>query len=228
MTAHPPPALAFYDLDGTLVSSNVVTQYAWYALHQPGRLRAAWKTIRLLLSVPLLFALDLCSRRLFNEYFYREYRGLPEDWLRAAAIEMDRAILQPATFPGAARLLEQDRSQGFLPVLVTGSLDFALAPFIRRLGFHDAVCNRLVFRNGTATGELLPPVMAGPAKVEAMRALAGKYNVELVHCKAYSDSVSDLPMLEAAGLPAAVNPERRLARIARQRGWPILDLRGES
>lgn len=228
MTAQHPAALAFYDLDGTLVSSNVVTQYAWFARHQPRRLRAAWKIVKLLLSVPVLFTLDVCSRRLFNEFFYREYRGLPEQWLRAAAWEMDRAILQPATFPGAARLIAQDRREGFLPVLVTGSLDFALAPFIERLGFHDAVCNRLAFRDGLATGDLVPPVVAGPAKVEAMRALAGKYNVELAHCKAYSDSASDLPMLEAAGLPAAVHPERRLARIARRRGWPILDLRRES
>jgi HAD superfamily hydrolase (TIGR01490 family) len=221
----PRAPLAFYDLDGTLVASNVVTQYAWFARRQPRRLRAVRKTAKLILSIPILFALDLYSRALFNRVFYREYRGLSEDWLRGAAPVMDREVLQPATFPGAASLIESDRREGYLPVLVTGSLDFALAPLIERLGFHDAVCNCLAFNGGIATGGLVPPVLAGLAKVDALRALAEKHGVELADCKAYSDSLSDLPMLEAVGHPVAANPDRRLHRIARERGWPIVDLK---
>jgi len=217
--------LAFYDLDGTLVSSNVVTQYAWFARRRPGRRRAAADMGKLLLSVPLLIALDLCSRRLFNEFFYRYYRGMSEQFLAESAPAMFEAVLLPAIYPGAMALVESDRHAGFRTVLVTGSLDFALEPVRRHFGFDDLLCNRLVFEGGLATGAIVPPVLAGPEKVNAIRELCRKYNVETAECKAYSDSLSDLPMLDAVGFPVAANPDRRLRRIARSRGWPVLDLK---
>jgi HAD superfamily hydrolase (TIGR01490 family) len=217
--------LAFYDLDGTLVSSNVVTQYAWFARHQPSKFRAAWKMAKLLFCVPFLFGLDLYSRRLFNVVFYQEYRGLSREWLQANADRMFNEVMRPAIYRGAKALIESDRRQGYRTVLVTGSLDFALEPVRRYFGFDDLVCNRLEFSGGVATGRMEGPVIAGAEKVEAIRKLCGKYNVETVQCKAYSDSLSDLPMLEAVGLPAAANPDRRLARYAAQRGWPILNLK---
>jgi len=217
--------LAFYDLDGTLVSSNVVTQYVWFARHQPSRLRAAWKMAKLLLSVPFLIGLDLYSRRLFNVVFYAEYRGLRKDWLQGNAERMFNEVMQPAVCRGAKALVDKDRRAGYRTVLVTGSLDFALDPVKRYFGFDDVVCNRLEFENGVATGRMDGPVIAGAEKVEAIRRMCGKYNVETVQCKAYSDSLSDLPMLDAVGQPVAANPDRRLARHAAQRGWPILNLK---
>jgi HAD superfamily hydrolase (TIGR01490 family) len=217
--------LAFYDLDGTLVSSNVVTQYAWYAKNQPARIRAAWKVARLIVEIPLLIALDLYSRPLFNTVFYREYRGLHRDWLEAKAAAMFEQVLRPAIYPGAPALIERDRAEGYRTVLLTGSLDFAVAPLVEHLGFDDLIANRLVFQEGVATGDLEPPLLAGPEKVAEMLRLYAQYNVEAARCRAYSDSMSDLPMLEAAGQPAAVNPGKRLRRIAVERGWPVLDLK---
>jgi HAD superfamily hydrolase (TIGR01490 family) len=218
--------LAFYDLDGTLVSSNVVTQYAWYAKHQPSRIRAAWKVCRLAASVPLLIALDLYSRRLFNSVFYREYRGLRREWLEANAECLFEQVLQPAIYSGASSLVAWDRAAGYRTVLLTGSLDFAIRPLVRYFAFDELIANRLVFdRNGVATGELEPPVLAGDEKVHAMRRMFAHYNVDSGSCRAYSDSLSDLPMLEAVGHPAAVNPGRRLRTRALQRGWPVLNLK---
>jgi len=217
--------LAFYDLDGTLVSSNVVTQYAWYARHQPGNWRAVGDMAKLLLSVPLLIALDLYSRRLFNEVFYRYYRGMSEQTLIASSQAMFESVLRPAIYPGATALVEADRRDGYRAVLVTGSLDFALDPVRRHFGFDELLCNRLVFENGLATGVIAPPVLAGAEKAGAVREICRKYNVETAQCKAYSDSLSDLPMLEAVGFPIAANPGRRLRRVAQSRGWPVVDLK---
>ncbi|MCW5980052.1 MAG: HAD-IB family hydrolase [Bryobacteraceae bacterium] len=219
------PRFAFYDFDGTLVSSNVVTQYAWYARRLPSRWRAAAKTARLAAMVPLLFGLDLYSRRLFNEVFYREYRGIPREWLVEMAESLFESVIRPAVYPGARPLVEADRAAGFQTVLVTGSLDFALAPVIPYFGFDHVIANSMRFEGGLATGDIVPPLIAGREKVEAMLSLCRQYNVESVQSKAYSDSMSDLPMLEAVGLPAAVNPGRRLRRIARERGWPAMDLK---
>ncbi len=220
-----PVRLAFYDWDGTLVSSNVVTQYAWYARHAPSLREAAVRTARVAIQIPLLAALELYSRTRLNIVFYREYRGLRRAWLEEMAEGLFAAVFRPSIYPGARALVESDKSQGYRTVLVTGSLDFALGPVMRHFRFDHLIANSLVFEDGVATGEIAPPLIAEAEKVAAMRKLSRECDADLGRSKAYSDSMSDLPMLEAVGLPAVVHPGRRLKRIARRRGWPILDLR---
>ena len=216
---------AFYDLDGTLVSSNVVSQYVWYLRRLPERRLAARRSLQLLAGLPLYAALELYSRRAFNIWFYRLYRGMRRDWLIEAAQGLFEEVLGPAIYPGAPELVRRDRDAGYRTVLVTGSPEFALGPLVRHFGFDHLVANVLEFWDGVATGAIRPPVVAGRDKVALMRRLCGQYNVDSAETKAYSDSLSDLPMLEAVGRPVAVNAGRRLRRIALARGWPLLDLR---
>jgi HAD superfamily hydrolase (TIGR01490 family) len=221
----PNQRLAFYDFDGTLTSGNIVRRYAYFTLHQPSRARAALKFSKLLLSIPSWLAIEFRSRRRFNEVFFREYRGLREQVLRAQSRQLFDEEILPSIYPDTQLLLEDDRRQGYLPVLVSGELDVALNEVIRYLGFQSVICNRLAFKNGVATGEVESPLIAEEEKVLAMERLCRQYGTEMKQSKAYSDSFSDLPMLEAVGIPAAVNPDRRLKRVAQERGWPILDLK---
>jgi HAD superfamily hydrolase (TIGR01490 family) len=217
--------LAFYDLDGTLVSSNVVSQYAYFVRNYPDRLDSAWRLAKLLASVPLLIGLDLYSRRLFNEIFYREYRGMRREWLDGRATSLFENVIRPAIYPGARAMVEADRAAGFETVLVTGSLDFCLAPVVAHFRFDHAICNSIEFADGCATGRIAPPLVAEEEKVAAIKRMLVSRFADAAECKAYSDSMSDLPMLESVGHPAAVNPGRRLRRIARERRWRILDLK---
>lgn len=217
--------VAFYDLDGTLVSSNVVTRYAFFARKHPSTPRAIFKYTKLLLSVPLLIGLDRYSRRAFNEFFYKEYRGLKKAWLEGLAEQLFEDVIRPSIYAGAKSLVEADRREGFRAVLVTGALDFDLGPVARYFGFDDVICNSLEWADGVATGAIAPPLIAEEEKQAALRRLCTKYNVDTAGSKAYSDSYSDLPMLESVGRPAAVNPDRRLRRVALARGWPILNLK---
>ena len=157
--------LAFYDFDGTLVSSNVVTQYAYFVKNIPSRRQAITKYIKLLAGVPVLIGLDLYSRQLFNKVFYREYRGLKHEWLCDLAEDLFNTVIRPAIYPGSKALVENDRTKGFRTVLVTGSLDFALAPVMKYFGFNELISNSLVFEKGVATGEIAPPIIAGEEKV---------------------------------------------------------------
>ncbi len=220
-----PKRFAFYDLDGTLVSTNVVHQYAWYARQSPSRLESWSRTARLLASAPLLIALEKRSRRKFNVAFYRAYRGMRRDWLESHARRLFNELFRPGMYPGAKALVDADKASGFETVLVTGSLDFAIGPLIEFFGFDHVITNRLVFAGGVATGEIEEPLIAEAEKVAAIERLTKAHNGSPASSKAYSDSLSDLPMLETVGAPSAVNPSRELRRIAEQRGWPILDLR---
>jgi len=216
---------AFYDLDGTLVSGNVVQRYAFLARRHPSKVRAVLKCAKLLLSVPVLIGLDFYSRRLFNEVFFRAYRGMDQDWLRQMQEALFEEAVRPTIYPGAKRLVEADRVRGYQPVLVTGEMDFALFPLVRYFGFDAVICNSLVYENGAATGEVVRPLIAEREKVAAIIRVCDEQRVAISESKAYSDSFSDVPMLESVGNPVAVNPDRRLRRIAVERGWPVLNLK---
>lgn len=218
-------AAAFYDLEGTLVSTNLVHTLGFYARNQQGFLRSVRKTATTVLSIPLFAATDQYSRKVFNDLFFKRYRGESEDRLRFFADELFETVLKPAVFPGAFELIEKSRSLGLRQIVVTGALDFSVEPLMKHLGIDTYVSNRLEFVNGIATGRLLPPVFAAATKASWIRNFAEQENINLSESYAYTDSMSDLPMLSIVGHPAAVNPDMRLRQTALHHDWPILNLK---
>ena len=218
-------AAAFYDLDGTLVRTNLVHAFAYNARNQQGLWRSVVRTATTAVSVPFFYAADFYSRRLFNDVFFLRYRGESEDRLRYLADELFENVIRPSIFPGAYELVDKSRRLGLRQVLVTGALDLTVRPLARHLGIEEFVTNRLEYVDGKATGRLLPPIMAAATKASWMRIYAEKEGLSLSECYSYSDSMSDLPMLSVVGHPTAVNPDIRLRNTAIQHDWPILDLR---
>ncbi len=218
-------AAAFYDMDGTLVRTNLVHAFAYNARNQQGLLRSLKKTLATFASVPLFMAADFYNRRLFNDIFFVRYRGESEDRLRYLADELFESTIKPPIYPGAYTLIAKSKELGLRQVLVTGALDITVEPLARHLKIDDYVTNRLEFVDGYATGRLLPPVMAAATKASWIRIYAEKESLNLSDCYSYSDSMSDLPMLSVVGHPTAVNPDLRLRNTAMQHDWPILDLR---
>lgn len=219
-----PRRVAFYDFDGTLVSGNVVTRYAWFARHHPHRAIAAWRFGKALLGVPLWLLLDAFSRRLFNVVFFRQYRGLSDEWLRSQAGAMFESTVRSEQFRYAKERVTRDRAGGYHTVLVTGGLGFVVAPAAEYFGFDDMLANRMAFSDGVATGEIVPPLLAGEEKAAVLNAYAAERGFDMDEAKAYSDSFSDVPMLRAVGRPIATNPDSRLRKAAVARRWEILDL----
>lgn len=217
--------IAFYDFDGTLTSGDIVRRYTYFMWRDPSRLRAAIKFTKLLVSIPSWLRLESRSRRKFNIEFFREYQGMHKDFLQGHSRQLFEEEIMPSIFPDARKLLTEDIIRGYMPVMVSGELDFALERVSPYLGFQALICNHLVFKDGLATGEVESPLIAEEEKVQAMENLCREYETDLKHAKAYSDSISDLPMLEAVGTPIAVNPDRKLRRVALQRGWTILNLK---
>jgi len=218
-------AAAFYDLEGTLVSTNLVHTLGFYAKNQQGLFRTIKKSATTLLSIPIFAATDQYSRKVFNDLFFKRYKGESEDRLRYFAEELFEDVLKPAVFPGAFELIEKSRSLGLRQVVVTGALDLSVTPLMKYLGIEDYVTNRLEFVNGVATGRLLPPVVAAATKASWIRTFAEREGLSLSDSYAYTDSMSDLPMLSVVGHPAAINPDMRLRQTALHHDWPILNLK---
>jgi HAD superfamily hydrolase (TIGR01490 family) len=217
--------LAFYDFDGTLASGTIVHRYAYFAGRQSSRPDALWRQARLLLKLPLFVGVNHLSRRRFNELFFREYRGLDRRVLTRLAGRLLDEQVRPSIYPAARAALATDRANGYRLVLLSGELDVALAPVAAELGFDDLVCNRLVYRDGVASGDVVAPLLAEAEKAAAIRRICQAHGTWPARARAYSDSLSDLPMLEEVGEPFAVNPDSRLRRVAQARGWPIMNWR---
>jgi fatty acyl-CoA reductase len=211
---------AAFDLENTLIASNVVASYSWLAtrrLPRDDRVRYALKTLA---EAPSLLALDRRDRSDFLRHFYRRYDRAPVAQLDEDATEMFSHLLLAKSFPAAIRRVREHRRLGHRTVLITGALDFAIGP-LRPL-FDDAVCARLDTRpDGTYRGELTEVPPTGEARASVLAEYADANGFDLAEAVAYADSTSDLPMLEAVGFPVAVNPETRLAALARKRGWLV-------
>jgi HAD superfamily hydrolase (TIGR01490 family) len=211
--------LAAFDLENTLIASNVVASYSWLASRRlPAEDRMHF-VVKTLLEAPALLKLDRKDRSDFLRHFYRRYKGAPVDQIDADSLAMFSEFILTKSFPAGIRRVREHRRLGHRTVLITGALDFVVKP-LEPL-FDDIVCAHLTVRHDRYTGELddVPPT--GETRAQALADYAAAQGLELSQSVAYADSSSDLPMLEAVGFPVAVNPETRLATIARKRGWLV-------
>jgi HAD superfamily hydrolase (TIGR01490 family) len=215
--------LVAFDLENTLIASNVVASYAWLgSRHLRGRDRARF-VAGLVAEAPTLLSLDKKDRSDFLRHFYRRYEGAPVDQIAADSVEQFSELILAKSFPAGIRRVRQHRALGHRTVLITGALDFVVEPF--RPLFDDIVSAKLGVVDGTYDGRMTAVPPTGEARYQALVDHAAAHDMDLRESVAYADSASDLPMLEAVGFPVAVNPETRLASIARKRGWLVEDFR---
>lgn len=211
--------LAVFDLENTLVATNVVDSYAWVATRHMGLAERARFAARTVLEAPRMLRQDNQDRGDFLRWFYRRYEGAELEGLREEAWELTSDLLLAKAFPAGIRRVRAHRALGHRTLLITGALDFLIEPF--RPLFDDVVSAHMRTAEGELCGELEESPPTGEARALLMADYAAMHGFELAQCVAYADSTSDLPMLEAAGFPVAVNPETKLAAIARKRGWPV-------
>ena len=147
--------------------------------------------------------------------------GWDVDQVRSVVGETLHEIVDPLVFDEAANLIADHKLCGRDVVVVSASGEEIVAPIAAALGATHAMATRMVVEDGKYTGEVAF-YCYGEGKVEAIRELAAREGYALEHCYAYSDSITDLPMLEAVGHPSVVNPDRALRKEAGQRGWPVL------
>jgi HAD superfamily hydrolase (TIGR01490 family) len=133
-------------------------------------------------------------------------------------------LINPYVYAEAAALIEEHQAAGRDVVLVSASGEEMVRPIGEQLGITDIIATRMAIEDGRYSGAV-DFYAAGPNKLQAVRALAKDRGYDLADSYAYSDSISDLPLLEAVGRPTAVNPDRGLRRAAAEHGWPTLEFR---
>lgn len=217
----PDRQLAVFDLENTLMASNVVDTFTWLASrHLPVAQRAGF-VADLLRQAPQLLALDRRDRGDFLRTFYLRYEGAPVAQLEADSWELFYEQLLLRSYPDGISRVREHRRLGHRTLLITGALDVVIEPLAPL--FDDVICAKLGQKDGRFTGRMdeLPPI--GEARANVLEDYADAHGLKLSETVAYADSASDLALLEAVGFPVAVNPEARLASIARRRGWLIED-----
>lgn len=212
-------SMAAFDLENTLIASNVVGSWGWLATRNLSRGRRARLVLRSLAEAWSLQRLDRRDRHDFLRHFYHRYDKAPVDQLEHDAGELFSDLLLKNAFPEALRRVRNHRAIGHRTVLITGALDFIVKPLAPL--FDDIIAPSLEIKNGRYTGRMLSAPPIGEARGEALRQYALEHDLDTNESVAYADSTSDLPLLESVGFPVAVNPDTKLATIARRRGWLV-------
>ncbi|HJL19018.1 MAG TPA: HAD family hydrolase [Sandaracinaceae bacterium LLY-WYZ-13_1] len=209
---------AFFDLDKTLVRVNTGPLYVRWRIRRrqmslADLARVSWWSLEYTLGV---LDADAVSRAAASTL-----AGVQEATFRAECAEWVLEEVLPQVTDVARAELSRRREEGFVCALLTGTSPYVAEPVAEALGVEHVLCSRVRVREGRFTGELEPPLCYGPGKVARARRWAGTHGADLSRSVFYTDSVTDLPMLEAVGEPRVVNPDPRLERVARRRGWTV-------
>jgi HAD superfamily hydrolase (TIGR01490 family) len=216
-----PAIAAFFDLDKTIISrSSTLAFGASFYRHGLITRSQAFRSAFGQLIFRLGGADQQKMERLRAEVSAL-CRGWPADRVSdIVARHLDQIIL-PHVYAEAHRLISSHRDSGQDVIIVSTSGQEMVGPIGVLLGASEVIATRMAVADGCYTGEM-EFWAYGEAKAVRVRELASLRGYRLADCYAYSDSVTDLPLLEAVGHPHAVNPDRALRRIARERRWPVL------
>ena len=208
-------------MDGTLGSTNIVLTYIAFRNEGAPRLERWLRIASFLPRLPYYKLLDMISRDRFIVMFYRKYAGVERAELEAWAERDVERYWNGRLYPPAVATLEEHRERGRLVGIVSGSLEPVLKPLADALGADILAATEPEMDGARLTGRLVDGPLNAGRKAVALRRLSESQGIDLERSYAYGDSYADKEFLESVGNPVAVNPDRRLRKIAESRGWPI-------
>jgi HAD superfamily hydrolase (TIGR01490 family) len=216
-------AVAFFDLDRTLLATNSATGWIRRELRlgHLGRAdalqAAAWVA---------LYQLGVGEMEDTIRRAVAALAGVPEADIAARTRAFWEEEVRHQLRPGARAAVEAHRARGDHLVLLTSSSPYLSAPAAEAFALHEVRCNRFPVEDGRFTGATAEPLCYGIGKVHHAEGVAAARGLRLADCAFYTDSWTDVALLEQVGRPVAVHPDLRLRRHARQRGWEIADWGG--
>ena len=215
------PSAAFFDLDKTIIAKSSTLAFS-RPMFKAGFLSgSSLAKAAIAQTYYQAFGADHDQLERIKEELSAMTTGWDRDEIEALVSETVNEVVTPLVYAEALAIMEDHRGAGRRVVVISASPEEIVRPLCRHLGIDDVIATRAeVDEEGRYTGEL-ELYAYGPGKAAAMREMAEKEGLDLEASYAYSDSITDLPMLEAVGHPVAVNPDATLRAIAEERGWPI-------
>ena len=212
---------AFFDLDKTVIAKSSTLAFSKPFFEQGLINRRAVLKSTYAQFFFLMSGADHDQMDRMRSYVTNMCTGWDVEQVKSIVGETLHDIVDPLVFAEAANLIADHKLCGRDVVVVSASGEEIVAPIARALGATHAMATRMVVDDGKYTGQVAF-YCYGEGKVEAVRELAAREEYDLEYCYAYSDSITDLPMLELVGHPTVVNPDRALRKESAARGWPVL------
>ena len=216
---------AFFDLDKTVIAKSSALAFG-RPFYRDGLIsrRDVVKSAYAQLMFRLGGGGDEVAMARTRDYLAALTKGWRVEQVQQIVAETLNELINPYVYAEAATLITEHQAAGRDVVLVSASGDEMVRPIGELLGITDVIATRMSIVDGRYSGEI-EFYAAGANKVRGIEELATVRGYDLADCYAYSDSATDLPLLEAVGHPSAVNPDRSLRRAAVENGWPILEFR---
>lgn len=218
--AEPPTSAAFFDLDKTVIakSSTLAFSRPFFAgglINRRAVVRSAYAQF-----VYLLGGADHAKMERMRAYLSELVTGWDVNTVRAIVADTLHHTVDPLVYDEAVELIDGHHLAGRDVILVSSSGQEVVEPIGEMLGVDHVIATRLEIRDGLYTGEV-EFYAYGEHKADAVQAIADERGYDLTESYAYSDSITDLPLLDTVGHPCVVNPDRSLRRVAVERAWPI-------
>lgn len=213
-----PKVGAFFDLDQTLFAGFSATAFTRDQVVS-GRLspRDLLDSVRATLS----FTFGKMGFSSFVTATSAVYRGMKESVLEEAGRHAFEKYLVTEIYPESRAIVKAHQEMGHTVAIITSATRYQAEPVAEELGIDHLLFTRLAVEDGVLTGGVVRPTCYGEGKAEAARSLTAKYDLDLEESYFYSDSHEDLPLFDIVGHPRPLNPNRKLAQIAKERQWPV-------
>jgi putative phosphoserine phosphatase/1-acylglycerol-3-phosphate O-acyltransferase len=210
--------ICFFDMDRTLIATNSGVSFVRYSLRRGKTTR--WIALKSMLDY-IRYRYDLLDMNKAYRDSLKLLLGIREEELTQFCQEWFEEEVKNLIYPQAFDFVRQHRAGGETVVIISNAITYTVQPLARYLGINHILGTRLEVCKGLFTGNYIEPLCFRDGKIywaeKLIRELGGEFSASTF----YSDSITDLPLLERVGNPRIVNPDSRLQVLAKKRGWPI-------
>lgn len=209
---------ALFDVDRTLVTVNTARLYVQWRMEQR---EVSWLDYVRVSHVLVKYTFGMLEPEGAAKHAFETVRGYSEAKMREECLSWYARTVRPHISRHGRHEVAKKRDEGHLCAILSASTPYLTEPLAEELGIDHVLCTRLTVDDGNFTGGWEAPLCYGRGKVERARQWAAAHGVDLRRSTFYTDSISDLPMLEAVGSPRVVNPDPRLRLVAARRRYPV-------
>jgi putative phosphoserine phosphatase/1-acylglycerol-3-phosphate O-acyltransferase len=209
---------AFFDMDKTILSENSATLYMRYR-YQRGEMSK--RDLLMGFGAYIKYKIGILDIRGWTLGMMEQFSGQREKQLEEEAIAWVEDMVVETIYPEAERLVAEHVAESHVVAIVSGATAFVVRPIATRLGIEHILYTRLEVENGSFTGRVIEPICFEEGKIYWLQQFIDEQGIDLAKSYFYSDSITDLPLLDLVGHPVATNPDPLLYRTAVKRRWPV-------